>query len=222
MPTDENNLSGSLGANFLFFKNIRKWRLVIPVALPGKRTYLLPSLRRAGGEPMSDRITALDVQSQKFDRKMRGYDPEAVDMCLRSLAEELERLNLENGSLREELGEAKRGVAEYRDREKVLQETLVSAQKMTDEMKATTKSESDLIVREARMKAERLLSDAQDQLGSIEVEIGKQRLERDRFETRLKSMIEEHMTLIELRREERAEMDNLHFIKRRSGSEAAG
>ena len=154
---------------------------------------------------------------RKFDRKMRGYDPEAVDMCLRSLAEELERLNLENGSIREELGEAKRGVAEYRDREKVLQETLVSAQKMTDEMKATTKSESDLIVREARMKAERLLSDAQDQLGSIEVEIGKQRLERDRFETRLKSMI-----LIELRREERAEMDNLHFIKRRSGSEAAG
>ena len=171
---------------------------------------------------MSDRISAMDVQSQKFERKMRGYDPESVDMFLRSLAEELERLNLENGSLREELGEAKRGVAEYRDREQVLQQTLVSAQKMTDEMKATTKSESDLIVREARMKAERLLSDAQGQLGSIEVEISKQRLERDRFETRLKSMIEEHMTLIELRREERAEMDNLHFIKRRSGSEAAG
>jgi len=171
---------------------------------------------------MSDRITAMEVQSQTFKKTMRGYEPEAVDLYLRSLAEEIGRLNLENGTLHEGVGEKERALKAHREREQTLQQTLVSAQKMAEEMKSQSQNESDLIVKEARLRAERILADAQDQLASIEEEIQRCSLERDRFENRLKSMIEEHLSLIELRREERAETDNLRFLKRRSGSEAAG
>ena len=171
---------------------------------------------------MSDRITAMEVQAQNFKKVMRGYEPESVDYFLQSLAEEIERLNLENGSLKEAVGDQERSLAAHREREQTLQQTLVSAQKMAEEMKSQSQSESELIIKEARMKAERLLADAQDQLSSIEDEIQRARLERDRFENRLKSMIEEHLSLIELRREERAETDNVRFMKRRAGSEVAG
>lgn len=171
---------------------------------------------------MSDRITAMEVQSQTFKKTMRGYDPDSVDLYLRSLAEELERLNLENGTLREAVGEKERALASHREREETLRQTLVSAQKMAEEIKSQSQNESELIVKEARLRAERLLADAQDQLAAIEEEIQRCRLERDRFENRLKSTVEEHLSLIEMRRAERAETDNLRFIKRRSGSEAAG
>ena len=53
---------------------------------------------------MSDRITAMDVEGQRFNRKVRGFDPEEVTLYLRSVAEEIERLNLDNAKLLEENG----------------------------------------------------------------------------------------------------------------------
>ena len=54
---------------------------------------------------MSSRLTAMDIEKQEFGRRLRGYDPEEVRLYLRSVAEEVERLNLENGRLLEEIGE---------------------------------------------------------------------------------------------------------------------
>ena len=50
---------------------------------------------------MSTRLTAMDIEKQEFARKMRGLDPDEVQMFLRAVAEEIERLNLENATLRE-------------------------------------------------------------------------------------------------------------------------
>ena len=43
------------------------------------------------------RLTAMEIEKQDFRRKVRGYDPDDVQMYLRSVAEEVERLHLENG-----------------------------------------------------------------------------------------------------------------------------
>lgn len=170
---------------------------------------------------MSDRMTAMDVEKQEFRSSLRGYDREDVRMFLRSVAEELGRLHLENGVLREDMGRLKDIVEDLRSRERTLQETLVTAQGMVSEIKEKAQKESELILREARMKAERLLEQGQDQLESIEGEINRAKLERDAFENRLKSCIEEHMALLDMRKSERAQKDgNVLQLRRRSGSEA--
>jgi cell division initiation protein len=169
---------------------------------------------------MSERMTARDVEGQKFPRKVRGYDPDEVRLYLRSVAEEIERLNLANATFKEEVGNLKDKVAEYRDRERSLQETLVAAQQMAEEYREKTRLESDLMIKEARLKSERLLEHAQDQLARIETEIGRAKLERDAFENRLRAAIEEHQALLDLRKKERSEIENLRFLRRRSGSEA--
>lgn len=167
---------------------------------------------------MSSRLTAMDVERQEFPRALRGYSPEEVRLFLRAVAEEIERLNLENAALREENGGLRERLEEIRERERALQDTLVTAQRMAGELKDKSRSEAELMVKEARLKAERLLEQAQDQLHDIEAEIGRLKLERDAFENRLRSTIEEHLALLDLRKKDRAELDNLRFLRRR-GSE---
>jgi cell division initiation protein len=168
---------------------------------------------------VSTRLTAMDVEQQEFTRKVRGYDPEEVKLYLRSVAEELERLNLENGTLREELGQMRDRIEDFRQRERMLQDTLVTAQRMAEEHRENSRVEAELLVKEARIKAERLLEQAQDQLATLENEIAQARLERDVFENRLRSAVQEHLALLDLRKTERSDVDNLRFLRRRTGSE---
>ncbi len=169
---------------------------------------------------MSDRLTAMDIEGQEFPRKVRGYAPDDVKLFLRSVAEEVQRLNLAVDDLRTENAHLQARNREIQDREQTLQATLVSAQQMSDQMKDAARAEADVTLREARMRAERLLEQAQDQLARVEDEIRRARLERDAFETRLRSAVEEHLALLELRKSERSETDNLRFLHRKTGSEA--
>ena len=148
------------------------------------------------------RLTAMDIEKQDFRRKVRGYDPEDVQMYLHSVAEEVERLNLENGELREEVGRLKHAAQEIRGREQALQQTLVTAQSMTGEMKEKAKAEAELLVR-------------------LDAEISRCKLERDLFERRLRGTIEEHMALLDQRQQSDREVDNIRVLPpRRANSEA--
>jgi cell division initiation protein len=165
---------------------------------------------------MSTRLTAMDIEKQVFTRKMRGFDPDEVQLFLRAVAEEIERVNLENATLNEEAGVLRHRLEDFKDRERTLQETLVTAQIMSADLKDRSKAEAELLVKEARFKAERLLDQAQDQLHALENEIGRLRLEKDAFENRLRAAIDEHLSLLDLRKQEKADIDNLRFLRRRS------
>ena len=100
------------------------------------------------------------------------------------------------------------------------QKTLVTAQNMSDEIKQRAEAQAELILREARMKAERMLQQAQDQLARLESEISRCKVERDLFQMRLRSMIDGHRTLLEHEKVSDDEPDNLRVLPRRAGSEA--
>jgi cell division initiation protein len=168
---------------------------------------------------MSNRLTARDIEKQDFHRKVRGFDPDEVQMFLKSVAEVVERLNLQNAELREEIGRLRLESEELRSRERTLQETLVTAQRMTSELKEKSRAEADMVVREARMRAERMLHESQDQLARIDAEISRCKLERDLFEKRLRSMIDEHVALLNRRQEERNDLDNVTLLHRSTGSD---
>jgi cell division initiation protein len=169
---------------------------------------------------MSDRLSAMDIEGQEFPKKLRGYSTEEVRMYLQSVAEQFQHLNLENQELRQSVANLGEKLEEIQAREEMLQKTLVSAQAMSDDMKESARREAELVVRESRVKGERLLEQAQDQLSRIEAEIGRTRLERNSFDSRLRTILEEHISMLDLREEERTDHENLRFLPRRSGSEA--
>jgi cell division initiation protein len=167
------------------------------------------------------KLTAMDIEKQEFSRKVRGFDPEEVRLYLRSVAEEVQRLNLQNGELLEEAGKLRQRNEEHRTHERTLQKTLISAQKMAEEMTGHAKSEAETLLRHARQRAEGVLQQSQDQLSRLEAEISRCKLERDQFEARLCQTIDEHRELLERRARGRdaSQADNV-VPHRRLGSEA--
>jgi cell division initiation protein len=158
----------------------------------------------------------MDIEKQEFHRKVRGYDPDEVHLFLKSVGEEVERLNLQNAELREEIGRLRLESEELRSRERTLQETLVTAQRMTSDLKEKSQAEAEMVIREARMRAERTLQESQDQLARIDSELSRCKLERDLFEKRLRSMVEEHLALLNRRQQERNDLDNVTLLHRSS------
>lgn len=169
---------------------------------------------------MSDRMTAMDVERQEFPRRFRGYDADEVRLYLKSVAEELQQLQLENGKRLEDAGQLRQEVEELRSRERLLQQTLITAQRMAEDLKEKARRECDLLLQEARLEAEQHLRQAREQRAQLEAEISRALLERETLESRLRSVIEQHLTLLDMQRQARAEPDNLRVLPRRTLSDA--
>ncbi|HXI01951.1 MAG TPA: DivIVA domain-containing protein [Candidatus Saccharimonadales bacterium] len=161
------------------------------------------------------RITPLDIKAHEFKRKLRGFDPEEVQAFLEIVAEEYERFALSNAHLTDEMAELTGRLAELRERERILKETLYSAQKLAEEMRQEARRERELILKEAELKAEQLIDTARRRVSQLESEILDLKAERDAFESKVRSMIEQHTKLLDMRKEQEDVSTRLRFIKRR-------
>jgi cell division initiation protein len=125
------------------------------------------------------RISPLDIRQQTFTVRMfRGFDPQEVEAFLEDIAEDYESVIKENTLLKEQLEaleERTRGISE---RERILQETLVTTQRLTEEMKEAARREGALHLREAELQGEKLLEAARGEEARIMSEI--QTLKRTR------------------------------------------
>jgi len=144
------------------------------------------------------RITPIDIQQQQFKSSVMGYDKTAVDHFLELVAGELERLLRQNQDLQEELARTKGGLAEMREREATVQETLLTTQKVTDELKANARREADLLLADAQLRAERLMHNAEDRRLQLLEEVQEIRRQKVAFETGLRSLLEQHLRLLEI------------------------
>ena len=139
------------------------------------------------------KITPLDIQQQQFKGKMLGgLDPEDVDAFLQSVASEMESLIRENNELKEQQARHNREMAEMAEKEKDLRETMLAAQRITEEMKANAQKEASLVVSEAEIRAERIVMDAERQLGELKARIEEVRRQKIQFEISLKALLDSY------------------------------
>jgi cell division initiation protein len=78
-----------------------------------------------------------------------------------------------------------------------LRNTLVTAQKMTEEIKGNAKREAELIMKEAELRAEKLLDQAHQKLAQVQAEIAELRRQRDVFGAKLRSHLKTHQDLLD-------------------------
>jgi len=105
-------------------------------------------------------LTPLDVRSHEFARTVRGYDRTQVDEFKLRLSSEIERLIREGVQAEERLKSAQDQLRAYRERERALNEALVSAQQLRADTRHQAEREAELVVREAEAEATRLLNRA--------------------------------------------------------------
>jgi DivIVA domain-containing protein len=123
-------------------------------------------------------LTPLDVRRYEFGKALRGYDPERVNQFRDQVAEELERLSRIN----QELESRARGFHEqlkaFRDRDKAINDALVTAQQLRGDIREQADKEAQLILREARAEAERIVDGARSEIRRMEDQLAS--LERSR------------------------------------------
>jgi cell division initiation protein len=114
------------------------------------------------------RVSPTDIRQQSFTvRLFRGFDPQEVDAFLEDVAEDLEFAIKENTTLREQLAAMEERMRAVGEREKILQETLVATQRVTEEMKEAAKREAGLHLREAELQGEKIVESARSEEARI-------------------------------------------------------
>ena len=145
------------------------------------------------------KITPLDIQQQTFKTNLlNGYERKAVDEFLDVVKEEFEKLIIENNHLKDELRLKERDLSELKARERVLKDTMITAQRITEDIKLNAKKEGELIVSQAEIQAEKIIRTAQDRLNEIIDDINELKRQRSMYEATLKSLLDKHHKLLEL------------------------
>jgi len=142
-------------------------------------------------------FSPLEITQREFSRKLRGYDPEEVQTFLEQIAEEMTRLLQEATDRTGQIQRLEAQVRANQEREDSLRNTLVTAQKMTEDMKGNAKREADLILKEAEIKAERLLEQAHRKLAQVQGEIAELVRQRELYISKMRGLIKSHLELLD-------------------------
>jgi cell division initiation protein len=161
-------------------------------------------------------LTPLEIQKMRFPTRLRGFDADEVVNFLEMVAEdltsrvtEIDRLERENRYFRQRLEEAEQ-------REHQLQQTLLRAQKVSDEITDAAKRDAGLMAREAELSADRILRQAIEQSTRIEGKLDELRTARRELQLRLKNSLELFQSILEADMQDERETAIVRTLPRKS------
>lgn len=167
-------------------------------------------------------LTPLEIQKTRFTQKMRGFDPQEVESFLGLVAEELtsnldqiEKLERENRFYRQRLEEGEQ-------REHQLQQTLLRAQKVSDEITDAAKREAKLVVREAEMAGDKIVQQALERASQLEARIEELRVARRELQLKFKNTLDLFQHILEADTEEERSTAVIRTIRASRSDERAG
>ena len=149
-------------------------------------------------------VSPLDLRQQRFRKAFRGFDPVEVASFLAAVADDYEQALRETDRQKHDLMRMEAVLAEHREHEKNLQNTLLMAHKLSDDIKANAELEGRRIVREAESRSELLLERTQARLEDIQREIDGLKLKRMDVETSIEANITTLKNTLEFVREQEA------------------
>jgi cell division initiation protein len=118
------------------------------------------------------RLSAMDIRRQQFAIKMfRGLDPQEVDAFLEEIADDWEQLHRENNLLKEQLTTLEEQKKATDEQNRSLQDTLVTAQKIAEEFRESSKRAADILLREAELQAEKFLQEKRQELSKLTTDV---------------------------------------------------
>lgn len=147
------------------------------------------------------------MRVEKFNRTLRGYDPDEVNRFLdqvigqvEGLIKELKVKNTRIGELEaieQENIQLRQKIALYERTEATLNKALVMAQKTSDQMRMSARSESEAIIHDAKQNASRIVSEALMKAEQAENEANMIKHNVIVFKRRLKEIVEAQMEVVD-------------------------
>lgn len=143
---------------------------------------------------------------EKFNRTLRGYDPDEVNSFLDKVISQVEgmiseikekdaqiaklqSLETENKNLKEKL-------VQYERMEATLNKTIMMAQKTSEQVRMSTQKESEAILEDAKRNANRIVNEALLRAEKTEQEANMLRRNINIFKRRVKDIIETQLEVV--------------------------
>jgi len=139
------------------------------------------------------KLTPLDIHHKEFGRAIRGYNEAEVDEFLDKVADELERLFKENIDLNERLEAAEERLRGFQDMERTLHNTMISAQKSAEDIVGSAHRESEVVLRDAEVKAKEIVHSALQQKQKTQSELVRVKQAEEDFRAAFKGLLEKHL-----------------------------
>jgi cell division initiation protein len=147
-------------------------------------------------------VSPLDLRQQRFATSLRGFDKIEVTSFLLAVADDYETALRETDRLRQDLSRMEAILNEHREQEKSLQSTLITAQRLADDIRKNAELEAQRIIREAEGRSDLLLEKTSARLEDVQREIDGMKLKRKSVETSIEATIQTLRNTLEYVREQ--------------------
>jgi len=146
---------------------------------------------------MCMKVTPLDIRQQQFPLRFRGCDPTAVDVFLELVAGQLDDLLRENARLQEALAQKDREIQGMREQEGDWKKALMAVQQTRNDLIERGQQQARFLVAEAERKAQRFLMEAEKTYQAMAQDVQALTRQRQQLMVQLRSLLEQHLTLLE-------------------------
>ncbi|MCF8050645.1 MAG: DivIVA domain-containing protein [Desulfobacterales bacterium] len=153
------------------------------------------------------RLTALDIQQQKFRTCLRGFDVREVDEFLEQMARSFEELQTENQQLRDRIERLEHENLGFHRREDTFKRVMLNSQKVIEQMKKNAQKSGELVIADSEVRAEKILNGAHNRLSRLHEDIAELKRQRMQLEVQLRSILESHRKLLDVGAEEARVLD---------------
>ncbi|TWH49056.1 DivIVA domain-containing protein [Sporomusa sp. KB1] len=141
-------------------------------------------------------LTPLDIHNKEFKRSFRGYKEDEVDEFLDGVIKDYETLYRDNIERKETIERLNSKLEHYQHMENTLHSTLVIAQETAEEVKLNAKKETELIIKEAEISAQKLVEEALAKVRRMTGEYEELQKQSKVFRTRLRTLLQAQMEML--------------------------
>lgn len=124
------------------------------------------------------KVSPLDLRQLRFKSRFRGFDRAEVLALMVEVADDYEHALREVERLRQEISKMEALLTQHREHERSLRDTMVTAQRVSDDIRSNAEEQARQIIREAEGRSDLLLQKTQARLEDVQREIDGLRMKR--------------------------------------------
>jgi len=148
------------------------------------------------------KVSPLDLRQVRFRTTFRGFDKAEVLALIAEVTDDYEKALSEVDRLRQEMSKMEALLNQHREHERDLRDTMITAQRVSDDIRANAEAQARNIVRESEGRSDLLLQKTQARLEDVQREIDGMKMKRREVETTLESTIASLRNTLEFVREQ--------------------
>lgn len=168
------------------------------------------------------KVSPLDLRQVRFRKTFRGFDKAEVIALISEVADDYENALRDVDRLRQEVAKMEALLNQHREHERDLRDTLMTAQRVSDDIRANADAQARQILRDAEGRSDLLLQKTQARLEDVQREIDGMKMKRREVETTLESTIASLRNTLEfVREQEQREREEKILLHRPRPADAA-